>query len=30
MKVFVINQEQLVRYGLLALAAVVLSFLLGF
>jgi cell division septation protein DedD len=30
MKVFVINQEQLVRYGLLTLAAVVLSFLLGF
>ena len=30
MKVFVINQEQLVRYALLTLAAVVLSFLLGF
>lgn len=30
MKVFVINQEQLVRYGLLTLAAVVLSFMLGF
>lgn len=30
MKVFVINQQQLVRYGLLTLAAVVLSFLLGF
>lgn len=30
MKVFVINQDQLLRYGLLALAAVVLSFLLGF
>ncbi len=30
MKVFVVNQEQFVRYALLALAAVVLSFLLGF
>ncbi len=30
MKVFVIDQAQLVRYALLALAAVVLSFLLGF
>lgn len=30
MKVFVVNQAQLVRYALLTLAAVVLSFLLGF
>jgi cell division septation protein DedD len=30
MKVFVVNQAQLLRYALLTLAAVVLSFLLGF